>query len=233
MLNKLATNRRAAVLAGLLLVLVPTLFSLFPEWQDWAVGVRVAVLLVWVGSAVLVVTATTRQSEQVEDLVGEPSDHREVQREAAGRRLIRALLGGRPTTMPDSYEFRLFLPNEEGTLMPSFESSEGIEPSEGWAPGRGATGTAWERNSYVVVAGENVSDATYGLTPEQQQRYRSLQVVASAPVQNARGRAIGVLSVSSINDDGRLRSPEGLAEHVELAQVVARILIDIVQLDSD
>ncbi len=232
MLTRLATNRRAAVLAGLLLVLVPTLFSLFSEWQDWTLGVRAAILLVWIASAVLVVTATTRQSEQVEDLVGETSDRRDSQREAAGGRLVRAVLSRGSHGLPDSYEFRLFLPDEDGTLLPSFEAA-GIEPSEGWEPGKGATGTAWEQNSYVVVTDEKGSDNTFGLTDEQQQRYRDLKIVASAPVPNARGQAIGVLSVSSDEDQDALLSPGGRAVHLELAEVVARVLIDILHRASD
>lgn len=80
---------------------------------------------------------------------------------------------------------------------------------------------------------EKVSDSTFGLTEEQQQRYRPLKIVASAPVPNARGQAIGVLSVSSDEDQDALLSPHGRTLHLELAEVVARVLIDILHRDTD
>jgi len=226
-LARIAARRTVAVLAGLLLVLVPTLFSLFPEWQGWSAAVRVAVLLVWVLAAVLVVTATTHQSEQVDKLLEGPQGRRERQRMLAGARLLRALLSAEQTGLPEPYEFRVFLPSEDGErLLPSFESG-GLEESEGWEAGQGATGYAWSRDAYVTVSGDAVSDGTYGLTQDQQRRYANLEVVAAAPVHNARNRVIAVLSVSSTNDDGRLTGPEGTDLHLELAEIVARVLIDV------
>lgn len=105
--------------------------------------------------------------------------------------------------------------------------------SDGWRSGTGVTGKAWERNSYVIAMGAAVSDGTYDLTTEQQHRHAALAVVAGTPVQNARGKPLAVLSVSSEAQDGPLERPEGQALHLELAEVVARVLIDIGRLADD
>jgi hypothetical protein len=78
-----------------------------------------------------------------------------------------------------------------------------------------------------------VFDETYGLTPEQQERYRDLQVVAAAPMLNARVEPIAVLSVSSDIDDGFLFEEDGQLLHEQLAEVVARVLIDIFGIGND
>ena len=39
-------SRTVAVIAGLTLVLVPTLFTVFPKWARWADLVRILVILI-------------------------------------------------------------------------------------------------------------------------------------------------------------------------------------------
>jgi len=60
-----------------------------------------------------------------------------------------------------------------------------------------------------------------------------LEVVAAAPVLNARVEPIAVLSVSSKEDDGFLFGGEGPARHADLAEVVARVLIDVFVISRD
>jgi hypothetical protein len=221
-----------AIVAGLLLLLIPTLFSVFPEWTRWSDPVRIAIVALWFATAVLGVTSAARQSRQVEELVGEPLRRRQVDREVAGAELVRLLLTPTAMGLPAHYEARLFLPDDSGRLMPSFER-EDIEAAEGWEPGQGATGIAWQRNTYAFAENEEVSDDTLRLDQQQQQRYRRLNVVASMPVQDARGRAIGVLSISSPVNDGKLLTPAAVERHAELARIVGRVLIDILRLGHD
>ena len=107
------------------------------------------------------------------------------------------------------------------------------DQSEGWEPGRGATGTAWSRRAYVYVEGAAVSDATHGLTPGQQERYRPLKAVAAAPIFNASGRVVGVLTASSTSDNHGLDSPEGQEDHTLAALLVSRLLIELFQWFDD
>jgi hypothetical protein len=228
LINRLLSNRVVTLLAALFLVLVPTLFSVFTEWTSWDDAPRAAVVIAWFAAAAVAALSTTRQSRQVDELVGDPLTRRDQEREVAAARLIRALLAPEETGFPRHYEFRLFLMDKAaGRLLPAFES-EGIDDApEGWAPNQGATGLAWSANTRVLVKGAAVSDETHGLSATQQERYERLRVVGAMPVRTARDRVIGVLSVSSHDDDGFLELPEAILAHLELAQVIARILIDI------
>jgi hypothetical protein len=227
------SRRSTAVGAGVVLVLVPTLFTVFPRWSDWALTPKLLVLAGWLLGALVVVRAGARDSEHVRDLVGTVRRRRDAGREAAGRFILRELLRPDAAGFPAHYEFRLFLPDPTGQrLMPEYESA-GPSPSAGWDIGQGATGTAWASRSYVRVRGTAVSDGTYGLSDEQQEQYRGLRVVAAAPVFNARVEPIAVLSVSSSHDDGFLFEGDSSLRHAELAEVVARVLIDIFAIGRD
>lgn len=221
-----------AVLAALLLVLVPTLFSIFPSWTTWTVGLRVAIVVVWFGGAAIVAWATARQAELVEDLVEGPSARRAKARSAATRELIRALQQPGASDLPGHYELRLFLPDDEGILRHVYGPASST-PSSGWRSGRGVTGKAWEINGFILVTGARVSDGTFGLSREQQQRYAHLEVVAATPVETARGAAIGILTASSTTNDEFFEHPDGKLTLVSLAAVIARVLIDVAQVATD
>ena len=129
-------------------------------------------------------------------------------------------------------EFHLFMYDEpSGRLVPIFEPRE--DASRGWAAGQGATGQCYLTGEYVLVRGAAVSDGTYDLTQQQQEQYRNLAIVAAMPVLNARGEVIAVLSGSSEDADSPLGSPDGYAEHVALADAMARILVDLLKWADD
>lgn len=102
-----------------------------------------------------------------------------------------------------------------------------------WKPGRGATGTAWLTEQYVVATGDVAHDETHGLTPAQQRRYAALTAVAAMPVTNAADRVIAVLSASSEDPDTHLGTDEAFQEHLFRAGLVARVLVDVLQWASD
>ncbi len=104
---------------------------------------------------------------------------------------------------------------------------------EGWRPGTGATGVAWERGEYVLATGDAVSDATYGLTPDQQDRARDLAVVAAMPVFNASGDVIAVVTASSGDPASPVATDEGFDALVAIAQFVSRILVDVLRWAPD
>lgn len=222
-------SRAAAVIAGILLVLVPTVFSVFPSWAEWDVLLKVLVLLLWVGAAAVGIWSSALQSERIEDPVASGRRRRREARVAAGETILQALLRPGRAGLPEHCEIRLFLPDASGRfLSPEFEST-GAAPSESWEIGKGVTGAAFASNSYVRAHGDAVHDATHGLTPEQQARYRDLSVVVATPVLNARLAPIGVLTVSSEADDLSLLSAEMAAAHAQLAAAAARVVIDILR----
>lgn len=102
-----------------------------------------------------------------------------------------------------------------------------------FAVDQGAVGRAWSEERYVVAHGAAVSDGTFGLSPEQQQRYADLAVVAAVPVANASGQPIAVLSASSKEPGTKLTSPEGFRYHLFLADLVARVLVDLLKWSDD
>jgi hypothetical protein len=226
-------SRTVAVIAGLTLVLVPTLFAVFPEWARWANFVRVLVILIWLCAAAIVVLTGAQQSERVEDLLRPGRRRRDLARSAAGQRILRALLVPEAVGFPADCEFRLFLPDPSGKrLLPDYEST-GSTPSEGWEVGQGATGMAFSSGSMIRVRGAAVWDATYGLTSEQQERYRNLRAVVATPVLNARVVPIGVLAVSTSSEDPFILGDTAAETLRELAEVVARVLIDIFRASRD
>ena len=223
-----------AILAGIVIVLVPTLFTLFPAWgTDWTLPAKVGALAVWVVAVLLVVCAGAVQSERIAELLRVERKRRKDLREAAGRFILTQVLRRGVLGFPDDYEFRLFLPDPGGQTLVAWYESEESPRSEAWPVGQGATGRAFQEGNYVSATGAAVWDSTHGLTVEQQERYRDLQVVASAPILDDRVKPIGVLSVSSRVDDGFLASETGRALHQALAEVVASVLIDIFALRSD
>jgi hypothetical protein len=128
--------------------------------------------------------------------------------------------------------FQLFLYDaDEDALFPLLDPGhDGPVP---FAVGQGAVGRAWSEERYVVAEGIAVSDATFGLSPEQQERYRDLAVVTAVPVTNAAGRPLAVLSASSRNPRSKLTQTEGFRHHVFLADLVARVLVDLLKWFDD
>ncbi len=130
-------------------------------------------------------------------------------------------------------EFHLYLFDAGANrLLPVFEPPDG-EPSEGWGPGHGAVGTAWQTQQAILVVGDETHDETYKLTKEQQARYRDLAVVAAMPVLNGSGEVIAVLAASSRDPESQLAGEEGFDELVLRAMAVARVLIDLLKWEND
>ena len=124
--------------------------------------------------------------------------------------------------------FHLYLFDEQRELLlPAFEGQP--SPSQGWKPGAGAVGEAWLSGEYVLARGPEVSDETYGLSPEQQHRVRNLAVVAAMPVTNAGDEVIAVLAGSSVDPDSPLGTADGFDALLLMAQEVARVLVDLLQ----
>lgn len=117
-------------------------------------------------------------------------------------------------------------------LLPIYEPPNAAA-GEGWSPGNGIVGTAYLTQEYWLAVGPECSDATFGLTPEQQERYRDLTAVAATPVLNVRDRCIAVLSGATRDPNHQLHTRDGEAALVALALAAARLLIDLVKWETD
>lgn len=212
-----------------MLLLIPTLFSLFPSWgTDWGLLPKLTVLIAWLLAAFFGVYSNVRQGEQVAGLA-ELDRKRELHgRSVALKKLIRAVLQPNITGLPAEYKAQVFLPNKKGTKLDVAYDPEGFGPEEGWRIDRdrpqGVTGAAWKGNDYVFAIGEKVSNATYDLTSEQQERYRSLTAVAAMAIRNATGEGIGVLTLFTTVETPHI-DENFVFLHVGAAEMVAQILI--------
>lgn len=131
-------------------------------------------------------------------------------------------------------QFRLFRYMEDrGRLLPVLEPERDPHRSKGWAPGQGATGLAWTRADYVLVKGEACYDETHGLTAAQRERYKNLAIVAAAPVLNAAGDVVAVLSASTENPESALDTEEGQEAHLALAAAMGRVVVDLLRWADD
>src|SRR4051812_32791537 len=73
-------SRLVLLCGGLYLVAVPTLFQVFPEWDDWRLWIRWLIIAIWFLVAAVVIAGTVRQGWQVENLVGDALQRRSDQR---------------------------------------------------------------------------------------------------------------------------------------------------------
>jgi hypothetical protein len=215
--------------AGLLVLLVPTLFTVFPGWGlHWSVPAKLLALIVWLAAAAVAVVSAIRQGQQVDDLVTQRQDQ---SRTEAMERLIRLALTPPGSGLPNGHHVQMFLPSaDQARLIAEFDPDH-VGPAEGWRidqdPPQAVTGAAFKTNSYIFARGAAVSDATYGLTPEQQARYRELTGVAATPIQNARGRPVGVLTLFTSEPDPKVSEPDVIIRLVALSEIVGRLLIDV------
>jgi len=179
------------------------------------------------GPAAFAQSSSGAQLEESEDDVDEAA--RWVIADAAVGQLLRP--SGGPLA---NCELHLYmLDADQNRLLPVFEPDNGESSSEGWFPGQGATGTSWATRKYVLATGEDTHNRKYGLSSEQEQRYEALTAVASVPVMNRSDRAIAVLSASTTETGTGLTSEEGFEEHLWLAWVIGRLLIDVLEWETD
>ena len=223
------------VCTGVLLFSVPTVFTMFPGLTRNSRDLRYVILLAWFVAAAAVAVTSTRLDEQLSGLARREAGVRRDERFLAGSKAIKLVLTNPPQELR-AYEFRLYLYDEDADqLVSSFDAHLPIR-SAPWFPGIGATGRAYELNEYQCARDEQVWDATFGLTPEQQEYHRraGTKVVAAMPLRNFRKECIGVLTGSSKTDETMyLLGVQGVDQHIELASIVQRLVIDVLREASD
>ncbi|HTZ88600.1 MAG TPA: hypothetical protein VMB05_18205 [Solirubrobacteraceae bacterium] len=226
-------NRRQvlAMLGGLGAVLVPTLFTVFPHWSNWSVPAKLLVVGAWALAALLVVLGSVRMGVFLEHLDSAQRRRLLQGRERAEEVLIAALLAPGNTGLGSGYAAQVFLPSSSGRRMMPHYDPDGWGPEEGWVVGReprSVTAEAWDTNLYSQVRGSEVADGTRGLTKSQQERYKTLTGVAATPIQDARGRQIGVLAfLAETADASLIGQRDFIRKHIALAEVLAHVLVNV------
>jgi hypothetical protein len=151
--------------------------------------------------------------------------------DAALEQLLRAKID---RSALEGCELHLFLWDAQvGQLVAAFEPRFSDVSSDAWLPGRGATGTAYQERRLVVVTAPETADDSYGLSPEQQSRYQRLTAVGAAPVLNAAGWCIAVVTAATESRHSGLLMDDGQDELEATAAAAARVLVDLLGWFSD
>jgi len=205
---------------GVVLVAVPTAYSIFPGWaRAWA-GWRALTLVAWLVAAVVGVRLTAKADSDLQASVSqEQRQAQRVERRATISDRFRALLVPGAGGIPAHYQVTVYGPSPDGRfLIPLFPPALDYADPAIFPSGAGAVGRAWEADDGVfVVVGQAVSDDTYGLTAAQHRRYRMYQAVATAVIHDYRSRPIGVLSAISSHHDTFFLQEDGVDALRDLA----------------
>jgi hypothetical protein len=130
----------------------------------------------------------------------------------------------------------LYLPDEEQRLLVTaleHDPDRSLFGREGWAVGQGIVGRVWRDGDAIVARGRDILAALDDLADEHRGPYLRLAVLVAVPVVNANDRTVGVLTAHAADPASRLDSPEGLAQLLALAEVLARVLVDLLGWTTD
>jgi hypothetical protein len=226
-LARWADSRAKALAAGVALLAVPTAFGVFPGWTEWPAFWRGVILVVWLLVAAATVAGATLRDETIHDLTADRKALLKSLRLLGTREVLDALLRPGTRGIPESYEFTLYLYDEAVDKLVAYYPlpMPRLDPDpRTFEPGCGATGLSWETQQIVVVRGDDVSNAAYGLTPDQQTFFRGYRAVASAVVWEEHTTPIGVITALSREDDGYFSEAGGRDTLTVLADVLGVVL---------
>ena len=226
-------RRLTALVAAGGLILIPTIWTLFPGLARWTGFEKGGVLGGWILLAGFAVYNTDKQARQLDQMMGETERRRLEQRRSVGALAIQALLDGRCPGL-SHYAMDVLLPISKDPLriQVTYSTVSPMDEAE-WTEGKGAAGYAWSMDKYVIASGPKARDDTYALTAEEQKRYQHLDIVAATPIRNASGRRIGVLTAYGNDDDGYLRTDDAYKQQVILTEIIAGILVHMMGHDND
>ncbi|HVW80208.1 MAG TPA: hypothetical protein VHB69_04630 [Mycobacteriales bacterium] len=232
-LDPLTLNLWTILGAGLVIVLVPTVYTVFaPEIGSRALAVRIVVVIIWLCAALLAVLSGLRQSSLVEQLVGPRSRERTEMQEEATELILGALLT--PPGALGRYQWRLFLPDPDDPRRLIVPPHAPVTSNTTWPVGVGVTGVAYATGISQYAVDHEIA-TLYPVPPDElddvrRARHEHLRVVAAMPIKSALGTTLGVLTASSEKRSLYITTVDGEREHARLADAVARVLIDIMGL---
>ena len=215
------------VLAGLVLVAVPTVFGVYPaEAGAMWVGWRDAIGAIWLVVAALTVAGSARADERVAKLFRELNQRRHWQRARATEKVLSALLEPLATGIPDEYRLSAYLFDaEKGELLPWFPKVDADDLEiQTFAPGIGATGEAWSQKQTILVTDNEVSSDRYRLSPAQQVAFMPYRAVVATPVRTTAGAEIGMLTAISTVNDHHFDDAQAVEAFEDLAEAVGAVI---------
>lgn len=142
--------------------------------------------------------------------------------------VLQVLIDGAEELLQPDHHVQLFRPNHRKTTLMPFYDPAGAGPTEGWSidPSRpqAVTGSAWVGNKYYFALGQALSDSRLRLTSEQRKRYGDLTGVAAAPVRDASGDPIAVLTIFTQSKTPQMANQDYIDRHLVLADRVSNQL---------
>lgn len=212
-----------AVLAGVALAALPTYYSLFPPQSGNADALRVFLFLLWLAVAGLAVYLTATREEHVRAFIEAQERVLSSRVRDAERIVLEELLRPGTRGTPDDFYWRIFLYDDrQDLLLPFFPESD--LPVLRFKPGQGAVGEAFSAGKPRGFFDKAVSDASLGLTTEQQTRFADFQTVVAAPIK-VQNKTIAVLSAIARPHDEYFQSDAGGAILGQLVQTVEGVLV--------
>lgn len=216
---------RAAAL-GLVLLALPTAFTVFPELATLSRWWRLLLVAAWAGLVLYLGIREARVGSLLAEYLGAKHAMRNARRAAAGSRSINLLLSADLDPPLDDCFLCVYLPDPlSGDLVSSYSSGVGVDLR--WKIGSGATGQCFKHNRTIQVTGDAVWDTTYGLTPEQSEKCKDLVAVFSYPLRDHRNRTVGVLTASTESTESEILTPGGYGALSTLGEQVSCILVDV------
>lgn len=224
-----------AVLAALALLVVPSAFDVFPELAEWRLRYRAAIGAILLVLAVVGTRRALRREAESDTRTLEGRRREAHQFRLARNRLLGRLVRPAASGLPDHYDLTVYLLDpQQHLLVPIYPAwNHPGDDVRAFAPGRGATGQAfqrdwdgtWEPDSVMLVTGDAVSDDTWGLSAEQRELWRDYTVVASTTFTvGEKLLPAGVVTAISKTDDCLFETDEGAAALVRLAHDLGSLL---------
>lgn len=235
--SKVALIRFTALtVGGVFLVALPLVFAVFaPELlgapQDAVGGLtlstRIYICIPWIIVAILIggigVAKDVREREE---------RHHEIDRQetvidqSTALEALDQLLAPGTVGTPPSFSWTVYvLDDGANRLAPVFPQAVlDMNDPRVFSPGSGAVGAAYVNRAVVVVTGDAVSNADYGLTTSQQLYFAQARSVVAAPI-SLNSDVVGVLSGISREDDPFFADPTNVDRLMKLAHTVGVLLV--------
>lgn len=201
---KLGYTPARAVAVSVILLAVPTFFTVSPGWTHWSGWIRGSILTVWSVTALITVAAASERDHAIQQLSEDRKAQLKRLRLIATTELLQAILRPGTKGIPTHYEFTVYVLDDQQELLrpiwPTIDFRDDADPRV-FAPGNGATGSAWRDRRMVIVTGSEVANAKYGLSAEQQRYFRKCKTAVATPIWEDATSPFGVLTVLGTVDD--------------------------------
>lgn len=209
---------------------IPTAATIFAsdleDWPGWAKWLAVAV---WALCAGFLVADTLRRDQKIDQATTAVIQQRERRRNEAIDMALRRIFVGE-LELPRKWDWTVYLHDSELNLLvpvwptPDPADSELFEV-KAFAPGQGATGQAFENRQVIVRLGDEVHDATHGLTDAQQHYFAGRNAVVAAPIYaDDDNTVIGALAAIADDADDYFDKPKNRQQLEATATVVGTFL---------